>query len=226
MKTVRLISAVCLFTLAVLPLAAQSGTEETGAAGAADAQTSGQNAESGTASGPAEGENAPGPVNEEDLAINDNENASPQMQGNFTAFSWWDFLRMFIILGAVIAVIYGIFFVLKRMGNPKFQANNLITVLSTQNLQGNRALHLVEVGNEVFLIGSSEGSVELVSKIEDGETIDELRLYRSELGAGARSFQETLRGLFSKGQQSGDESPGVQSGAMFLQKQRERLKKM
>lgn len=239
MNTVRAIAVVYLFVLLVLPAAAQSTNGENEAAGAG--QTGSEQTEQSTTTGQGAAdaetaaEGAPGSVNEEELAINDPDTTTPQLQGNFTAFSWWDFLRMFLILGAVIAVIYGVFFLLKRMGNPSFQANNLITVLSTQNLQGNRSLHLVEVGNEVFLIGSSEGNVGLVSKIEDNETIDELRLYRSEMGAGARTFQETLRGLFNRGvQASGSasaesrtgENAGVQSGAVFLQKQRERLKKM
>ncbi len=224
MKTLRVIGAACLCMLLVLPLAAQSGEEETEPAMSSEEQRNGQ---SGSASGSTEGGETPRPVNEEELAINDSDTSESPIQGNFTAFSWWDFLRMFVVLGAVIAVIYGVFFVLKRVGNPGLQANNLINVLSTQNLQGNRSLHLVEVGNEVFLIGSSEGNVGLVSKIEDGETIDELRLYRSEMGGSGKSFQETLRGLFNRESQA-SESPKtqVQSGASFLQKQRERLKKM
>jgi len=101
-------------------------------------------------------------------------------------------------------------------------------VLSTQNLQGNRALHLIQVGNEVYLVGSAEGGVQLVSRVEDGETLDQIRLYRSELAAaGGATFQQALRGIFQKtdgGSSSSRDS--VQSSALFLQKQRERLKNM
>lgn len=166
-------------------------------------------------------------VNEEELPIQDAETPQIQLEEGLNTFTFWDFLRMVLVLGGVIAAIYGIFFLLKRVGNPKTQPNNLITVLSTQNLQGNRALHLIEVGNEVFLVGSAEGAVQLVSKIEDRETLDRIHLFRSEITAGGKSFQQTLKGFFHK---DISPAPGVkdsmQNGALFLQKQRERLKKM
>jgi flagellar protein FliO/FliZ len=117
------------------------------------------------------------------------------------------------------------------MGNPRFQGNSLISVISTQNLQGNRALHLVEVGNEVFLIGSSEGGVELVGKLEDQETLDQVKLYRSEMVAGGKSFQGSLRDIFFRSGSSGEETAEEETdrsagAALFLQRQRERLKNM
>ncbi|MGC9312312.1 MAG: FliO/MopB family protein [Sediminispirochaetaceae bacterium] len=167
----------------------------------------------------------PAQVNEEELPIQDTQAPEIQLEEGLNTFTIWDFLRMVLVLGGVIAAIYGIFFLLKRVGNPKSQPNNLITVLTTQNLQGSRALHLIEVGNEVYLVGSSDGGVSLVSRIEDGETLDQIRLYRSEVIAGGKSFQQTLKGFFHKGSvPEADDS--MQDGALFLQKQRERLKNM
>lgn len=202
----------------------------------------GQGAMSST--GPADS----GEVNEEDLAIEDSDSPAVQMEGGLNSFSVWDFLRMFLVLGGVIASIYGVFFFLKKMGNPKYQSNNLISVLSTQNLQSNRALHLVEIGNEVFLVGSSEGGVELVGKIEEQETLDRIRLYRSEMNAGGgKSFQQSLRDMFfglsgRDGTEQGESSSGGSAnvsgtqaeggfgrsaqGGFFIQKQRERLKNL
>lgn len=178
----------------------------------------------------------PEEVREEDLVIRDTETPQVELENGLTQFSVWDFLRMFLVLGGVIAAIYGVFFFLKKMGNPKLQGNTLISVLSTQNLQGNRALHLVEVGNEVFLIGSSEGGVELVGKIEDQETLDQVKLYRSELMAGGRSFQNSLKDMFfrstptKQGSYENEKEEGREAGsvgaALFMQKQRERLKNL
>ena len=177
------------------------------------------------------GNDEPNEVREEDLAIRDTGTPEVQLEGGLTQFSFWDFLRMFLVLGGVIGAIYGVFFVLKRVGNPRLQGNSLISVISTQNLQGNRALHLVEVGNEVFLIGSSEGGVELVGKLEDQETLDQVKLYRSEMMAGGKSFQGSLRDIFFRGgssesEASEEESDRSAGAALFLQKQRERLKNM
>jgi flagellar protein FliO/FliZ len=171
---------------------------------------------------------APARINEEDLIIQDTQSPQVELEGGLNTFTVWDFLRMLLVLGGVIAAIYGIFFLLKRAGNPKSTPNDLILVLSTQNLQGNRSLHLVQVGNEVYLVGSAEGGVRLVSKIEDGESLDRIRLYSSELAAGrGTSFQQALRGLFKKTENSLDANgDSVQGSALFLQKQRERLKNM
>lgn len=176
--------------------------------------------------GDAAGENPPpAQVNEEELPIQDTQAPEIQLEEGLNTFTIWDFLRMVLVLGGVIAAIYGIFFLLKRVGNPKSQPNNLITVLTTQNLQGSRALHLIEVGNEVYLVGSSDGGVNLVSRIEDGETLDQIRLYRSEVIAGGKSFQQALKGFFHKDNVP-EPADSMQDGALFLQKQRERLKNM
>ncbi len=165
-------------------------------------------------------------INEEDLEIRDEDSPEVQIEGGLNNFSVWDFLRMFIVLGLVVAAIYGLFYLLKKMQNPRMQENPLISLVSSQSLQGNRSLHLVEVGNEVFLVGSSEGGVELVGKITDQETLDQVRLYRSEIRGGEKSFGRTLRELFGRnGENEGEEERSF-GGALFLQKQRERLKNL
>ena len=58
--------------------------------------------------------------------------------------SSWDFLRMVLILAAVVGVIYLIFWLLKRSMRRQLPQNDLIHLLGTRNLTGNRALHLVE----------------------------------------------------------------------------------
>lgn len=169
----------------------------------------------------------PAQVNEEDLPIQDTQTPQIQLEQGLNTFSAWDFVRMILVLGGVIGAIYGVFFLLKKMGNPRSQPNNLITLLSTQNLQGSRALHLIEVGNEVFLVGSADGGVRLISRIEDGETLDQVHMYKSELSAGGRSFQQTMKGLFRKeAPQEENAADSMENGALFLQKQRERLRKM
>jgi flagellar protein FliO/FliZ len=67
--------------------------------------------------------------------------------------SSWDFLRMVLILAAVVGVIYLIFWLLKRGFRRQLPQNDLIRLLGTRNLSGNRALHLVEMGKQVFLVG-------------------------------------------------------------------------
>lgn len=162
------------------------------------------------------------PVDEQDLVVNDAQQPAVQLESELTTFSVWDFLRMVLVLAAVIAVIYALFLFLKRIGNPKSGGGELITLLASQPLSGSRALHLVGVGNEVFLIGSADGGVSLVSKVEDKETLDRIALFESGRKADGKSFAGTFRSIFGDAARGN----GGDSGALFLQKQRDRLKKL
>ncbi len=142
-------------------------------------------------------------------------------------FSAWDFVRMILILAAVIAAIYGLFFLLRRSGNPRMQENRLIRVLSSKPLSGGKSLHLVEIGNQVFLIGAAENGVGLVSEIVDKETLDGLHLQSTGMHEpGKRSFGEVLNQMFgrTRGEPTPSEPPHDPVG--FLKRQRERVKQM
>lgn len=142
--------------------------------------------------------------------------------GNIT---FWDFLRMILILGVIIGLIYLIFYFIKKRGSPKLQNNELFDVVSTQALSNNRTIHLVQVGNQFFLIGSGEQSVNLISEIKDKETIDEIRLKLSNVSSGERKkFGQIFSGLFGQGSVRLDGS--VNSNTDFLHKQRDKLRRM
>jgi flagellar protein FliO/FliZ len=137
--------------------------------------------------------------------------------GVFTA---WDFIRMILILGAVIAVIYLVFYLLKRSGNPRLQENRLIRILSSRGLSNGKSVHLVGVGNQVFLVGASENGVSLVSEISDKETLDGIRLESTDTHEGERqSFSEVLSSMFGREHRPVD-------AVGFLRQQRERLKQI
>ncbi len=246
MKRVFIIIALAgVLFLSGLPAWTQSnaGSEaDTSAQSAAAAQSAQESTGAEAAETTNTGTEQPSAVNEEELVIRDTQSPQVELEEGLNTFTVWDFLRMVLVLGGVIAAIYGVFFLLKRVGNPRTQPDSLINVLSTQNLQGNRSLHLVEVGNEVFLVGSAEGGVQLVSRIEERETLDAIHLYRSQMSAGTKTFQNALKGIFSKGSaaepqpaangsastagSTGNQGGSIGGSAVFLQQQRERLKNM
>ena len=128
-----------------------------------------------------------------------------------------------LILAAVIAAIYGIFYLLKRSGNPKLAENRLIRVLSSKSITQGKTLHLVEVGNQVFLVGAAESSVSLLSEIGDKETLDGIHLQSSNVESeDKRSFGETLSQMFGKERPRAlpDDPVG------YIQQQRQRVKQM
>ena len=164
------------------------------------------------------------PVDETTLSIGVPGEVGPGEEGSLSVFSAWDFVRMVLILAAVIGVIYGIFHLLKKSGNPKFQETRLIKLLSSKTLTGTRALHLVEVGNQIFLVGTSENAVNLVSEILDKETVDGLKLQAANVEASEkRSFSSFLGQAFGK--TAGKSKPAADPMA-FLKQQRQRIRNM
>ena len=167
-------------------------------------------------------------VDESTLAIEDSAPAGPAGDTAIGAFSAWDFIRMILILCAVVAAIYGVVYVIKRSGGPKFQENRLIRVLSTQVLSNGRSLFLVEIGNQVFLVGSSDSAVSLVSEITDSETLDGLKLQaQGTAGGERRRFGDVMSAVFGRGTALGKSGlPGLADPTGFLRQQRQRLKTM
>lgn len=162
---------------------------------------------------------------EETLLINDAQDPGTMLTGELSGFTIWDFLRMVLVLGAVIALIYALFLFLKRAGNPKTGDDDFITLLASQPLNGNRSLHLVQVGGEIFLIGSADGAVSLVSRIEDKEFQDRIALHQSGAKAGFRSFSGALRALLGENRRV-EETDTAGAESLFLGKQKERLRKL
>ena len=164
-------------------------------------------------------------VSEESLLISDP--VSPDgtaVSTSLNTFSVWDFVRMILVLAGVLLLIYFIFFLLKRAGKPKIVSDSTINVISSQNLESGRSLHLVEIGPQVFLIGSGEGSVRLITEIENKETLDTIKLEKSINNQEPKTFTDIFRGFFKKENISLAEIKTEQKG--FMRKQRDRLKNM
>ena len=138
--------------------------------------------------------------------------------------STWDFVRMLLILAAVVGVIYLVFFVLKRTASKRVAENDLIAILGSKSLSGSKLLHLIEVGSSVYLIGSSESGVSLVSEITEKESLDRIRLQTSELTSAAerKTFREALYEMFKP--QAGNLY--TDDTLKFVREQKERVQKM
>lgn len=170
-------------------------------------------------------ENTRESVSEESLIILDTED--PGVLENTTAlntFSVWDFMRMLLVLGAVLGFIYFIFFLLKKAGKPKIISDSTINVISTQNLESGRSLHLIEIGPQIFLIGSGESSVQLISEITNKETLDTIKLDKSARSESNNTFTDIFRGFFKK--ENSSISLAKPDQVSFMKKQRERLRNM
>jgi flagellar protein FliO/FliZ len=108
------------------------------------------------------------------------------------------FIRMIVGLAIVLAVIYGVYWLLKTYGkSKKQQGDGRMEVVATTVLASNRTVHLVRVGEELILVGSAE------------QSITPLRVYDAEQTRRLEPFldgQSPLRPLPSNGRSRG---PGL-----------------
>ena len=168
--------------------------------------------------------------------------------GEVPIISTWDFIRMLLILAVVVGVIYLIFFMLKRALRKRMPENDLILLIGSRSLSGNKALHLVEVGRSIFLIGSADGGISLISEIQDRESMDLVRLENARTSLkNKQSFSDLLQAVFKpagripagrqvpagereipagEGEGEGENKPGVAETVDFMKQQRERLKRL
>ncbi len=210
-----MVCAACAFlalAFAVQPLAAQANQnlQTKGSAGAASGQ-------------------AAVPLDESKIPIGSTSAGAPGAPGAApvtttpSGVSTWDFVRMILVLACVLGVIYLLFWLLRRGAGKKVQENGLIHVLGSRGLSGSRSLHLVEVGSSVYLVGSSDGGVELIAEITDKESLDSLRLKAAEqTPGGRRTFAQALGEIF----RPAGRPFSIGEGLGFLKGQRERLKKL
>lgn len=138
--------------------------------------------------------------------------------------SIWDYIRVIIILLLVIGCIYLIFYFIKKSSKPRLPENQIINVLSSSRLQGNTSLHIVEAGTSIFLIGTGDGSVTLVSEITDKESVDTIRLKASTIEKEKKvSFPEILANILKPGTK---EKIKTDDNVKFIKDQKDRLKMM
>ncbi|HUI69385.1 MAG TPA: flagellar biosynthetic protein FliO [Spirochaetia bacterium] len=172
-------------------------------------------------------------TNESELVIPDSDGNSRTARGGAgpgqpaaaatPGVSTWDFVRMLVILAAVVGAIYLLFWILRRSAGRKITENNLIRVLGSRSLAGNKSLHLVEVGSSVFLVGASDGGVELISQITDKESLDAVKLKSAEESPpGRRNFQQLLSEVFRPAARA----VSLHDGVGFLRGQRDKLRKL
>lgn len=158
-----------------------------------------------------------------------------------------DYLRMIGVLAFVILLLYLFFLWMKKAGRGNLTDNDTIRLLGGRPMGGNTALHLVEVGNQIFLVGRSENSLNLISEITDQETRDQIRLqYEQEEGGPKQNFGRLLWNKVTGGKKLSLESPrgdgaghgkkrspmdnqltggsSLNNTADFIKKQRSRLK--
>jgi flagellar protein FliO/FliZ len=159
----------------------------------------------------------------------------PQALGTepIQVFGFWDLMRMILVLVIVVAMIYGVYFLLRRSKKAQVDDSSFISVLSSQTLPGGKQLHIIDVAGQVYLLGAGDAGINMITEITDKPTIDELRLQASRRQVQGANFSRMLSGFFTasgSGAEHGDRDEAgddvASIGFDFVRQQRERLKKL
>jgi flagellar protein FliO/FliZ len=131
-------------------------------------------------------------------------------------------LRMLLILLLAAAAVYGVVYLIKRASRPSERRDPNVKLLSSVHLGSNRFVHAVAVGSRVWLLGAGDNGVNLISEIEDPDTVNAMLLEESRRSAeaapgGLLDFKALLRHF---GIPSDNRAPGADN----IRKRRERLK--
>jgi flagellar biogenesis protein FliO len=166
------------------------------------------------------------PTSDSEPVFNLEEKSSPVDEAGKTGglVPVWEFVRMLIILGCVVLVIYLFFFFLKKSMKRKMPENNLIKVIASTRLQGNDILYLIQLGYHYFLVGSGGNGLSQVAQITDKETIDTIMLNAAgETAPEKQSFSDILLRIFNPGKK---QQGLISNPISFMKKQQERLTKL
>ena len=133
--------------------------------------------------------------------------------------SIWSFISLILTLALVAAAIYGIVYFIKRSSRGKTAHDPFLKVLASAQLSVNRSIHVVNLGEQAWLVGSAESGVHLIGEIQDKDIINTLLLQDSKKNTGGLSGN--FKGLLSR---LGMRQDGSSISPDKIRKRHERLK--
>jgi len=138
--------------------------------------------------------------------------------------SVWAAFRMVLVLALAAAAVYGVVFFIKRSSKQTALSDPFLKILASVQLGSNRYAHVVSVGSKAWLLGSSDGGVNLIGEIDDKDIINAMLLEDS------RKSEQTASGNFldfaSMLRRFGASAEKRIPGAEDIRKRRERLKEL
>jgi len=136
--------------------------------------------------------------------------------------SVWPVIRMILVLALTAAAVYGVVLFLKRASKQTVSKDPFLKILATAHLGANRYAHVVSVGSKAWLLGSSDGGVNLIGEVSDKDVIDAMLLEESRKSAEPQ--QGRLTDFVSMLRRLGLPAQAGAPGADDIRKRRERLR--
>ena len=143
-----------------------------------------------------------------------------------SAVSTGDFVRMVVVLAAVLGAIYLLFRLIKRSSRASVGNGDGIALLGSRSLGGSRNLHLVQVGGGVYLIGATDQTLNLIAQITDRDSIDALTLNHAPPRPAGRRFADLLADIGAAPGAAPGAAATTAAAADFLHRQQERLQRL
>jgi flagellar biogenesis protein FliO len=146
-----------------------------------------------------------------------------------------DFVRMVVVLAAVLGAIYLLVLLVKRAFPGRVGDSDRIALLGSRSLGGSRSLHLVQVDRGVFLVGATDQALNLIAEITD-QGVAAAEPNHSHGNGTGRGFAELLAevGAADSGTSGAEVGavpspagrPGTLASTGFLRHQQERLQRL
>jgi flagellar protein FliO/FliZ len=145
-----------------------------------------------------------------------------------SATSALSIFKVLITLILAAAAIYGLVYFLKKFSRGGTARDPFLKVLASASLGTNRGVHILSVGSQAWLVGSAESGVNLISEIQDKETLDLMLLEDSrksaELAAGSTGRFPDFKAMLHRLGMPADSGPPP--GPEDIRKHSDRLKGM
>ena len=136
-------------------------------------------------------------------------------------------LRMVLVLALAALAIYGVVFFMKRLARPQERRDPYLKLLARVPLSNDSYAAVLSLGAKAWLVGGGSGSVNLITEIDDPESIEAMLIEDTQrMEIEERRFVD-FRTLLSKMGRPA-RKPEYQSSPVShvenLRRQRERLK--
>jgi len=138
--------------------------------------------------------------------------------------SIWAAVRMVLILALAAAAVYGVVFFIKRSSKQTGESDPFLKILAGVHLGSNRYAYVVAVGSKAWLLGSSDGGVNLIGEVDDKDVINAMLLESSKKSAEAAAgrFPDFMSIMRRFGISAETRSPAADD----IRKRRERIKRL
>jgi flagellar protein FliO/FliZ len=127
--------------------------------------------------------------NQEQEPLPDYEYTEPEFEENTLSYPVL-VLRTIAVLAVIVVGLYVLFRVLVKKRNRIVTDTDIIKVHATFPLAANKLIQVVEIAEKILVLGVSDSNINLITEVEDKETIDKIKVMSSKEKKGPLSFKD------------------------------------